>query len=132
MIDHLMMSYDEPSLISVIGSYNPDGRGPLYSTTQKLWRTDISHLCQVMDHSFPNNPPNPPAPLPGVFRWIGLTKQDSFLSNLTNNCKLVGDRGKAAAGDPTYLIYSAYDAEQRMVYTITPVVAGAHYPFMIR
>ena len=110
------------------GKYVPKaGGGPLYNATNNTWRQDVTFFCQVYD----NTTPSSPQPLTGVFLWVSLPAQDTALGNLTS-CQLIGDRTKALNNDPTYLIYSVYTPAQRAVYTITPVVAGAHYPFQSR
>jgi hypothetical protein len=43
---------------------------------------------------------------------------------------LVADRDLAAAGDPGFLLKSTLTPAQRAVRKISPVIAGAYYPFM--
>jgi hypothetical protein len=126
MIDYLFNTITPAKMIAAIGSYNPDGRGPMYNATSvPQWRSDISFPCSVTDYTNPASPTQ----VPGFWLWVGLPKQDS---NLTGNaaCILVADRGLALSGNPNYLIQSSMTPAQRAARMISPVVAGAHYPFV--
>ena len=128
MIDYLMQTGTMNAMQNGPGKYVPKaGGGPLYNSAAGSWRSDLCFFCQVYDNTVPASP----IPLNGFFLWVSIPAVDLALSNLTS-CDLVADRTKAVAGDPSYLIYSTYTPAQRAVYSITPVVAGAHYPFQSR
>jgi hypothetical protein len=131
MIDHLLKSADQASMLTAVGSYNPDGRGALWNAgggdTPAGWRPDIAFVPLVTDHT------NPTAPvvLADFHLWVALPSQDATLS-ANPDCILVGDREKAVARDPTFIIQTSMTNAQMAVYTISPVLTvanGLSYPF---
>ena len=132
MIDYLMQTGTMNAMQNGPGKYVPlAGGGSLYNSANvgvgDGWRKDLTFWCQVYD----NTNPASPKPLNGIFLWASLPAHDPVFGNLTA-CDIIADRDKALADDPTYLIFSTYTAAQRAVYSIIPVVAGAHYPFQSR
>ena len=132
MIDYLMQTGTMNAMQNGPGKYVPlAGGGSLYNAANvgvgDGWRKDLTFWCQVYD----NTNPASPKPLNGIFLWASLPAHDPVFGNLTA-CDIIADRDKALAGDPTYLIFSTYTTAQRAVYSIIPVVAGAHYPFQSR
>jgi len=131
MIDYLMQTGNMNAMQNGPGKYVPKaGGGPLFNSANvgngnDGWRKDLTFWCQVYDNTDPTNP----KPLNGYFLWASLPVHDPAFGNLSA-CDMVADRTLALAGDPSYLIFSTYTPAQRAVYSIVPVVAGAHYPFM--
>ena len=128
MIDYLFNSNSETNVITAIGAYNPDGLGALNPTAAVgKWRPDICNVCVITDYT------NPAAPtvVKNFSLWVGLPST-TLDSTLVGSVPFVmaADRAKAAASDPNYLLVSNWNAAQRAKRKISPVIAGAYYPFM--
>lgn len=139
MIDHLIRfdSEEQARADAVVGAYfhankeHPDGGswdGARVIPDVKVWQPandtteDIEgpggETVTVTRHTY----------LPYIYKLISLPEVDPALRDHPT-CMLVADRDKAAAGDPSFIVYTPIPSGQLGSYALEPTFAGSHYPF---
>lgn len=64
--------------------------------------------------------------LPYWYLWIAVPE---VIDALRGKSIIIADRGKALAGDPTFIVDTLMPPEALPLYQIEPVIAGSNYPF---
>ena len=126
MIDHLISVPSEAAAQAdpVVGKYwtPPDAQGDPggWDTSRTIPGVSVYTL----------NPDGSQTPYPGWFIIIALSALDPNLE-AEPGCILIADRDKAAAGDPTFMLYTQPGMTQAALAAsrVSPIFAGSTYPF---